>query len=102
MTQAFLSFRERDGLLQHIDYDKLPHIKDLDPLYLEQSREFDPDLNYSVPYLWGTVGILYNTTMVDEPVDSWSILWDEKYAGNILMQNSVRDAFCVPLKMEGH
>ncbi len=91
-----------EGLLQHIDYDKLPHIKDLDPLYLEQSREFDPDLNYSVPYLWGTVGILYNTTMVDEPVDSWSILWDEKYAGSILMQNSVRDAFCVPLKMEGH
>ena len=47
------------------------------------------------------MGILYNTTMVDEPVDSWSILWNEKYADNILMQDSVRDAFMVALKLNG-
>ena len=53
--------------------------------------------NNSVPYLWGTVGILYNKKMVDEPVDSWNILWDEKYTDSILMQDSVRDAFAVAL-----
>ena len=50
-----------------------------------------------MPYLWGTVGILYNKKMVDEPVDSWNILWDEKYTDSILMQDSVRDAFAVAL-----
>ena len=66
------------------------------------SKEFDPGNKYSVPYCWGTVGILYNKTMVDGPVDSWSILWDEKYADNILMQDSVRDAFMVALKLNGY
>ena len=49
----------------------------------------------------GTVGILYNTEMVDEEVDSWDILWDEKYANQIIMENSMRDAFEVPLKWKG-
>ena len=52
--------------------------------------------------MWGTVGILYNKTMVSEPVDSWDILWDEKYKDNILMQNSVRDAFMVALSRLGY
>ena len=55
-----------------------------------------------MPYCWGTVGILYNKMMVDEPVDSWSILWDPKYKDNILMQDSVRDAFGVTLKYLGY
>ena len=55
-----------------------------------------------MPYCWGTVGILYNTKMVDEPVDSWSILWKEKYRNSILMQNSVRDAFGITLKYLGY
>jgi len=66
------------------------------------SRLFDPENKYSIPYCFGTVGILYNKTMVDDPVDSWSILWDEKYADNILMQDSVRDAFMVALKLKGY
>ena len=60
------------------------------------------DSKYSVPHLWGTVGILYNTSMVDEPVDSWGILWDEKYKDSILMQDSVRDAFGITLKYLGY
>ena len=55
-----------------------------------------------MPYCWGTVGILYNKTMVDEPVDSWSILWNPKYKDNILMQDSVRDAFGATLKYLGY
>lgn len=91
-----------NDLLSKIDFDQIPNIKNIDPTYLEQSKSFDPTGEYSVPYCWGTVGILYNKTMVTEPVDSWSILWDEKYKDNILMQDSVRDAFCVALKSLGY
>lgn len=68
---------------------------------MEQSKSFDPENKYSVPYCFGTVGILYNKTMVDEPITSWDVLWDEKYKDNILMQDSVRDAFAVALKRNG-
>ena len=54
---------------------------------------YDPAGAYSVPYMWGTNGILYNTEMVDDPADSWDILWDEKYSGQIIMYNSMRDSF---------
>lgn len=91
-----------NNLLAEINFDNIPNIKNINPTYLEQSKEFDPENKYSVPYCWGTVGILYNKTMVDEPVDSWSILWDEKYADSILMQDSVRDAFAVALKLSGY
>lgn len=91
-----------NDLLQEINFDNIPNIKNIDPQYLEESRQFDPDNKYSVPYCWGTVGILYNKTMVSEPIDSWSVLWDEKYEDNILMQDSVRDAFMVPLKLKGY
>jgi len=63
---------------------------------------FDPDNAYSVPYMWGTVGILYNTTMVDEEVDSWEILWNPKYEKKIFMINSIRDSIGVTLKMLGY
>lgn len=91
-----------NDFLQEIDLDNVPNIKYIGQQYLDQSRQFDPENKYSIPYCWGTVGILYNKTMVDEPVDSWSILWDEKYADSILMQDSVRDAFMVPLRMQGY
>ena len=63
---------------------------------------YDPENLYTVPYFWGTVGILYDTTVVDEPVDSWSILWDEKYKGNIFMYDSQRDSLMVALKLLGY
>lgn len=91
-----------NDLLAEINFDNIPNIKNIGKDYLERSREFDPENKYSVPYCWGTVGILYNKTMVDEPIDSWSVLWDEKYKDNILMQDSVRDAFAVALKYLGY
>ncbi|MDO4599459.1 MAG: extracellular solute-binding protein [[Ruminococcus] gnavus] len=90
-----------NDLLAEIDFDNIPNIKNIGATYLEQSRQFDPKNKYSVPYCWGTVGILYNKTMVKEPIDSWSVLWDETYKDNILMQDSVRDAFAVALKYIG-
>ena len=91
-----------NDLLQEINFDNIPNVKNIGQQYFDQSQEFDPENKYSVPYCFGTVGILYNKTMVDDPVDSWSILWDEKYADNILMQDSVRDAFMVALKLKGY
>lgn len=91
-----------NDLLQEINFDNIPNVKNIGQQYFDQSQEFDPENKYSIPYCFGTVGILYNKTMVDEPVDSWSILWDEKYADNILMQDSVRDAFMVALKLKGY
>ncbi|MGN0419460.1 MAG: ABC transporter substrate-binding protein [Acetatifactor sp.] len=92
-----------NDLLQEINYDHIPNAKaNIGADYYRTARDFDPDNKYCIPYCWGTVGILYNKTMVDEPVTSWSILWDEKYAGEILMQDSVRDAFMVALMMKGY
>lgn len=91
-----------NDLLSEINFDNIPNLKNIGKQYLEQSRQFDPENKYSVPYCWGTVGILYNKMMVDEPVDNWSILWDPKYKDNILMQDSVRDAFGVTLKYLGY
>lgn len=89
-------------LLAEIDFEKIPNSKNISPQYYEQSKEFDPENKYSIPYCFGTVGILYNKTMVDEPIDSWNVLWNEKYKDNILMQDSVRDAFMVALKKLGY
>lgn len=91
-----------NDLLRQINFDNIPNAaKNIGAQYFEQSRTFDPDNKYSIPYCWGTVGILYNKTMVDEPITSWAQLWDEKYSDNILMQDSVRDAFMVAEKMNG-
>lgn len=91
-----------EDLLAELNYDNIPNIKNIDPAYLESSKEFDPGNKYSVPYCWGTVGILYNKKMVSEPIDSWSAIFDEKYSGNILMIDSVRDAFGIALTYLGY
>lgn len=92
----------QEDLLQEINFDHIPNLKNIGSKYIEQSKEFDPENKYSVPYLWGTVGILYNKKMVSEPIDSWGVLWDEQYKDNILMQNSVRDALGIALKYLGY
>lgn len=98
MVQRMIS----EDLLEEINFDNVPNIKYIDDEYMEASRAFDEGNRYSVPHLWGTVGILYNKSMVKEPVDSWGILWDTKYKDNILMQKSVRDAFGITLKYLGY
>ncbi len=92
-----------EDMLQPLDWDELPLSKEnIGAQYYKSAQGFDPNNEYAVPYFWGTVGILYNKTMVDEPVHSWDILWDEKYAGQILMQDSVRDALMVALMKNGY
>lgn len=70
-------------MLAEIDYDKVPNAQYI--LENLRSPDYDPNNVHSLPYMWGTVGILYNTTMVEEPVDSWGILWDSKYKSNVFM-----------------
>ncbi|MBR2518277.1 MAG: ABC transporter substrate-binding protein [Selenomonadaceae bacterium] len=91
-----------NGLLQPLDYTKLPDAKKyIGAEFFKQAEAFDPGNKYAVPYCWGTVGIIYDKTKVTDPVDSWSILWNEKYKGQILMQDSARDALMIPLKLMG-
>ena len=87
------------GLLEKIDFANVPNAEQILPSL--RNFSYDPTGEYSVPYMWGTVGILYNTTMVTEPVDSWAILWDTKYVNNVFMMESIRDTMGVALKYLG-
>lgn len=86
-----------EDMVEKIDFNNVPNYKYIDERF--KNLGFDPQNEYSIPYMWGTVGILYNKTMVDEPVDSWEILWDEKYKKQILMLDSQRDSIGITLKM---
>ncbi|MDO4788820.1 MAG: ABC transporter substrate-binding protein [Johnsonella sp.] len=90
-----------NDLLAEINLDNVSNVKNIGEKYLDFAKAYDPENKYSVPYNWGTVGILYNTSMVEGDPDSWDVLWDEKYKGEILMQDSVRDAFMVGQKKLG-
>ena len=96
----------QNHLLAEIDFKNIPNIKEIGKEYMEMCAEFDPGNRYTVPYTTGTVGILYNKRMLDElgvPYPTkWADLWNPKLKGEILMQDSVRDAFMVALKKEGH
>lgn len=86
-----------------INYENTPEYKNIDKKIIEASASFDPKHMYTIPYFYGTVGILYNTKEVTaSETDSWNILWNKKYNGKIIMENSVRDCFLVPLKQMGY
>ncbi|RDY25870.1 spermidine/putrescine ABC transporter substrate-binding protein [Romboutsia weinsteinii] len=89
-----------EGLLQKIDFKNIPNIKNIDEDFF--NPVYDETNEYSVPYMWGTFGIVYNKTMVKEKVDSWDILWDEKYKSNLMMFDSVRDTMGIALKKLGY
>jgi spermidine/putrescine transport system substrate-binding protein len=90
----------KEGMLAKIDVKKIPTYKHLDKRFL--GLEFDRANEYTVPYMWGTFGILYNTKMVTEPVGSWDIMWNPKYEKQILMMDSVRDSLAVAFLRLGY
>ena len=90
----------REDLLVKLDKNNIPNLSKVDEKFL--NLDYDPNNEYSVPYMWGTVGIIYNKTMVDEPLTSWADLWNEKYKGQIIMLNSQRDTLAVALKKLGY
>lgn len=89
----------KEDMLAKIDMSNIDNYKYIDDIF--KNLDFDPNNEYSVPYMWGTLGILYDEKIVTEPVDSWSILWDEKYKGQILMLDSQRDSIGIALKKLG-
>ncbi len=92
-----------EGRLAEINFDNVENISNINENQLESTRAFDPELKYTVPHFWGTVGILYNTEKVAaEDVKSWKTLFNGKYSGRIVMPNSERDAFFVALKALGY
>ena len=82
-----------ENMLQKLDFAKLTNYDLIDEQY--KNLFFDPANEYSVPYSVGLVGMIYNTAMVEGTPDSWSLMWDAKYADNILTFNNPRDAFAI-------
>ena len=89
-----------EGMLQELDYSKIPNFEKIDPRF--RNLSYDPENLYTVPYTWGTLGIIYNTTMVDEPITSWSSMFDEKYADNVVMIRNSRDSLGIALYYLGY
>ena len=91
-----------EDMLEKLDFSNIPNYS----LIMDKFKgiDYDPTEEYSVPYMWGMVGLIYNTTLVDpeDDVYSWSILWNEKYANNILMFSNSRDAFAIACKYLGY
>ena len=79
-----------EGMLEELDYSRIPNFALIDERF--RNLPYDPENKYTVPYTWGTLGIIYNTAMVDGELDSWSTLYDDEYAGNVLLINNSRDA----------
>ena len=99
-SDYMLTRMREEGMLEKLDLEKIPNSKYIDPRFL--GADYDPNNEYSLPYMWGTLGILYNTNLVDDPVDSWDILWNPKYAKQILMLDSQRDSIGVALLKLGY
>jgi spermidine/putrescine-binding protein len=91
-----------EGDFQEIPWDAMENKDNIGDKFYEFSSAFDPGNKYCVPYFWGTLGILYDTTKVKGPVDSWDVLFNGEYAGDIIMQNSMKDTFMVALKYLGY
>lgn len=89
-----------EDMLVKLNFDNIPNFSDVMDSF--KNLEYDPTNEYSVPYTWGTVGIVYNTTMVEEAPTSWEALWDPAYTNQILMFNNSRDAFGIALKKLGY
>lgn len=88
------------GLLEQLDKSKIPNLTYIDKAFLNQS--FDPGNGYSIPYAWGTAGIGYRADKVTEPVDSWGILFDPKYAGHFVLLDDMRETIGLALKYLGY
>lgn len=92
----------KEDLIQPLDMDNIPNYKYIMDNY--RGLAYDPDNRYSVPYTWGTVGIIYNAEQIDTPKEEidWDILWDEKYKDQILMFDNPRDAFAIAELLLGY
>ena len=89
-----------EGMLEELDYSAIPNFELIDPRF--RNLPYDPDNKYTVPYSWGTLGLIYNANMVEEEPDSWGALYDDRYAGSVLLINNSRDALGAALLHLGY
>ena len=89
-----------EGMLEPLDYGNIPNFSLIDDRF--KNLSYDPENLYTVPYTWGTVGIIYNRAAVEEPITSWSAMFDERYAGEVLMFRNSRDAIAIALSYLGY
>ena len=89
-----------EGMLEELNYANIPNYQLIDERF--KNLSFDPENKYTVPYTWGTVGIIYNRGMVGEEITSWNAMFDDKYAGDVLLINNSRDALGFALKSLGY
>jgi len=89
-----------EDMLYELNFDNIPNYNLIDPRF--RGLEFDPDNRFSVAYKVGTVGLIYNSAMIPYEINSWSALFDERFAGQILMFDNPRDAFAIALKYLGY
>ena len=92
----------QEGEFAELNMADMENTQYIDDRYWDFAKSFDPENKYTVPYFWGTVGILYDTTKVHGPIDSWDVLFNGEYAGEFIMQNSMRDAYMVALRYLGY
>lgn len=91
---------KNENMLSKIDYSNIPNYKYIGEQF--KNLSYDKTNEYSVPYMWGTVGIIYNKNKVKDAVDSWNILWNTKYKDQVIMPDSVRDSMAVSEKRLGY
>jgi len=89
-----------EGMLEKLNYENIPNFALIDQRF--KNLSYDPLNEYTVPYTWGTLGIIYNTAMVDEPITSWSAMFDDRYADEVLLINNSRDALGFALASLGY
>lgn len=90
----------KEDALEKLNKDNMPNVSGV--IDWMQTPDYDPTGEYSVAYMWGTVGILYNTTYVDEPITSWKSMFDPAYKKDVFMLDSIRDTLGITLKMLGY
>lgn len=90
----------KEDMLEKIDFNNIPNFKYIGEDF--KNLSYDPSNEYSIPYMWGTIGIIYDADRVDGEVDSWDALWDEKYKGEIFMFDSIRDTLAISLTRLGY
>jgi len=89
-----------EDMLAELNYDNIPNFEKIDDRF--KNLSYDPENKYTVPYTWGTLGIISNTAKVQEPITSWSAMFDPQYAGNVLLINNSRDALGIALLYLGY
>ncbi|PSU72638.1 spermidine/putrescine ABC transporter substrate-binding protein [Photobacterium phosphoreum] len=97
----FIEKMAREGMLAKIDKSKMHHLNDVYPGLMKQP--FDPNNDYSLPYVWGVTGISYNAEVItNDQVTSWKDLWNTNFEQQVMLLDDVRDVFGMALRAQGH